>query len=255
MVRASPADAASRPTVTFPDGAVIPDWGSTKTPTAREALSAIFEAFIGPKWPGMDEAEDQVRRAVLRAYADSGRAPATAEIGAAGSLAPDEVASALRRLAGRDLVVLDGVGQVTGAYPFTDASSEHRVEVGGVTMSAMCAIDALGIGAMLRRDAVVRSLCRHCGRPLTIRTRGGGGELEAVEPAGVVVWSGDRYADGCAASSLCTLQACFCDDDHLAAWRAGRPVSAQGGVRLRLPEALEVGRAIFAPMRPWPSTT
>ncbi|MEI4600265.1 organomercurial lyase, partial [Klebsiella pneumoniae] len=80
-----------------------------------------------------------------------------------------------------------------------------------------------------------------------------------VEPGAIVVWSGRRYASGCAASSLCTLQAFFCDDDHLAAWCASGPVGADDGIRLCLAEALEVGRAIFAPMRmemrPWLPTT
>jgi hypothetical protein len=70
-----------------------------------------------------------------------------------------------------------------------------------------------------------------------------------------VVWSGQRYAGDCAASSLCTVQAFFCGDDHLEGWRASGPAGAEDGVRLNLPEALDVGRAIFAPMRmemqPW----
>jgi hypothetical protein len=196
---------------------------------------------------------------VLQAYAADGRSPVPAQIAAASGLPSGEVGSALQRLAGRDLVVLDGAGRVTGAYPFTDGPSEHQVEVSGVTMSAMCAIDALGIGAMLERDCMIRSACRQCRRTLAIHTPSRGRELEEVEPGAIVVWSGRRYASGCAASSLCTLQAFFCDDDHLAAWCASGPVGADDGIRLCLAEALEVGRAIFAPMRmemrPWLPTT
>jgi hypothetical protein len=106
---------------------------------------------------------------------------------------------------------------------------------------------------------MIRSACRQCRRTLAIHTPSRGRELEEVEPGAIVVWSGRRYASGCAASSLCTLQAFFCDDDHLAAWCASGPVGADDGIRLCLAEALEVGRAIFAPMRmemrPWLPTT
>lgn len=259
MARASSAEAAFGSTVTFPGGAVVPDWSSVTTPSARAALTALFAAFIGSKWRGMDGVEERVRRAVLQAYAADGRSPVPAQIAAASGLPSGEVGSALQRLAGRDLVVLDGAGRVTGAYPFTDGPSEHQVEVSGVTMSAMCAIDALGIGAMLERDCMIPSACRQCRRTLAIHTPSRGRELEEVEPGAIVVWSGRRYASGCAASSLCTLQAFFCDDDHLAAWCASGPVGADDGIRLCLAEALEVGRAIFAPMRmemrPWLPTT
>ena len=152
-------------------------------------------------------------------------------------------------MASRDLAILDSAGRVSGAYPFTDAPTEHCVETSGVTAGAMCAIDVLGIGAKLERDCRVRSACRHCRRTLRIDVGDRGRQIRVVEPAAILVWSGRRYADGCAASSLCTVQAFFCSDDQLSAWLANGPVPIQDGVRLSLPEALEVSRAIFAPIR------
>lgn len=228
---------------------IIPDWGVVTTPQAQHALRAIVEAFIGPKWDGLDETEGRIHGIVLGGYAASGRAPATADLAAAAGLTCDEADSVLRRLSGRDLLVLDAGGRISCAYPFTDGPSEHRVEAGGFVVGAMCAIDALGVGAMLERDVAIHSACRQCARPLAIRTRSHGQELDRIEPSGIVVWSGHRYAAGCAASSLCTLQAFFCDEAHLAAWRANSPAGSQDGVRLSLAEALEVGVAIFAPMR------
>jgi hypothetical protein len=175
-------------------------------------------------------------------------------VAAAAGLTLDEADGLLRRLAGRDLLVLDAAGRISGAYPFTDGPTGHHVDARGLTVGAMCAIDALGIGAMLERDVVVPSACRHCRRTLAIRTRRQGRELDQVESSGIVVWSGHRYAAGCAASSLCTVQAFFCDDAHLEAWRANSPAAGQEGARLSPAEALEVGVAIFAPMRKeWPS--
>lgn len=249
MTPTSHAEAAGWPAVAFRGGAIIPDWGAVTTPQAQDALRAIVEAFIGPKWDGLDETESRTHGIVLSGYAASGHAPETADVAAAAGLTRDEVHGVLRRLAERDLLVLDAAGRISGAYPFTDGPSEHRVDACGLTVGAMCAIDALGIGAMLERDVAVGSACRQCRRPLTIRTRSRGRELDQVEPSGFVVWSGHRYAAGCAASSLCSVQAFFCDDAHLDAWRRNGPAAGQEGARLSLAEALEVGVAIFAPMR------
>jgi alkylmercury lyase len=255
----SHAETAGWPAVEFPGGVIVPDWGTVTTPQAQNALRAVVEAFIGPKWDGLDETESRIHGIVLSGYALSGHGPETADVAAAAGVAIDEADSMLRRLSGRDLLILDAAGQIRGAYPFTDGPTEHRVEGGGFAVGAMCAIDALGVGAMLERDITVRSACRQCARPLAIYTRSHGRELDQVEPSGIVVWSGHRYAAGCAASSLCTLQAFFCEDAHLEAWRANSPAARQDGMRLSLAEALEVGRAIFAPMRmemrPWPLTT
>lgn len=255
----SHAKTAGWPAVAFPSGVIIPDWGAVTTAPAQEALRAVVEAFIGRKWDGLDETESRIHGIVLSGFALSGHAPETADVAAAAGLSINETDSVLRRLTGRDLLILDAAGQIKGAYPFTDGPTEHHVDAGGFAVSAMCAIDALGVGAMLERDITVRSACRQCARPLAIHTRSHGRALGHVEPSGIVVWSGHRYAAGCAASSLCTLQALFCDVVHLEAWRASASVAAEDGVRLSLSEALEVGRAIFAPMRmemqPWPLTT
>lgn len=249
MTLTSHAEATERPAVEFPGGMITPDWGTVTTPQAQNALKAIVEAFIGSKWDGLDETESRLHGIVLHGYASSGRAPAMADVAAAAGLTIDEADDVLRRLAVRDLLILNAAGRINGAYPFTDGPTEHHAEARGLTMGTMCAIDALGIGAMLERDVVVRSACRQCARSLAIRTRSDGHELDQVEPSGIVVWSGHRYAAGCAASSLCTLQAFFCDDIHLEAWRANSPTDGREGVRLSLAEALEVGVALFAPMR------
>ena len=57
----------------------------------------------------------------------------------------------LAELADEDFLTLDADGRISAAYPFSVAPTGVEVELpGGVTVSAMCAIDALGIPAMLR---------------------------------------------------------------------------------------------------------
>jgi len=60
------------------------------------------------------------------------------------------------------------------------------------------------------------------------------------------MWQSVRYEGACAASSLCATTAFFCSDDHLSAWRRGRPAS-EPGFRLSIEEGLEAGRALFGP--------
>jgi hypothetical protein len=109
----------------------------------------------------------------------------------------------------------------------------------------MCAVDALGIGAMIDRDIAISSRCRQCGAPIRIATRDRGRALAHIEPTKVVMWQSVRYDGACAANSLCTTTAFFCSDDHLSAWRREYP--AEPGFRLSIEEGLQAGRALFGP--------
>ncbi len=49
-------------------------------------------------------------------------------------------------------------GKIIAAYPFSIRPTRHRVELeNGVTVSAMCAIDALGIPPMVNCNATIYS--------------------------------------------------------------------------------------------------
>jgi hypothetical protein len=184
---------------------------------------------------------------VLLGYSRIGRAPTPEVVADALDADPTAVAHILARLRSRDLVVIDAAGHVTGAYPFTDRATGHRVALGSREIAANCAIDALGIGAMLDADSVIRSLCGSCGRPVEIVTSGDGQRVPAFSPDRVIVWSGAHAATGCAASSLCTVQLFFCCDEHLHAWRDKTEAGADG-IRLSLEEAMQVACALFVPM-------
>jgi hypothetical protein len=56
------------------------------------------------------------------------------------------------------VIRLDSAGAIRVAYPFSAIATRHRVRLAtGVEVSAMCAIDALGIPAMLDTDATITS--------------------------------------------------------------------------------------------------
>lgn len=82
MTPASHAETAGWPAVEFPGGVIVPDWGAVTTPQAQDALRAVVEAFIGPKWDGLDETESRIHGIVLSGYALSGRAPEIADVAA-----------------------------------------------------------------------------------------------------------------------------------------------------------------------------
>lgn len=161
----------------------------------------------------------------------------------------------LRALRERDLVVLNGgMASVTAAYPFCTWKTGHVVRLAsGVAVNALCAIDALGTGAMLGCDTVIESPSRRCGEPVRLATYDSGNALRRVAPSTAVVWSGIRYADDCSATSGCTAKAFFCSDRHLAAWRE-RTESGDTGFRLSIEAALQIGKAIFVPMLAGPAT-
>lgn len=70
--------------------------------------------------------------------------------------------------------------------------------------------------------------------------------IRSVTPASVVVWSGVREVDGCAADTHCQVMAFFCSDDHLDAWRNNMEKPPLGQ-RLTVEEGLQEGAAVFLP--------
>jgi len=230
-----------RPGVTFPD------WSVVTSASARAALVAMLEVGWDRRaWQDYTAAEDAVRREILELYRDLGRAPSPEEIARRADTGPDQVRPLLKRLAARDLIVLED-DEIIGAYPLTDRPSEHRVVIADRELHAMCAIDALGVGAMYRTDATITSRCRLCHAPIDIATGDGGRCLATLSPAGAVVFAAVGDRSGCAATSLCTTIAFFCGGAHLSAWRSSQ--SSEGpAFRLSIGDALEVGRAIFGPV-------
>lgn len=243
-----------RLTTSLRPGVQFPDWSVVAAASAQATLIAMLEvAWARRAWQEFAPDEDAVRCTALELYRELGRAPASEEIARRSGMTVARVEVLLRRLAGRDLVVLEG-GQIIGAYPLTDRATEHRVRIEGRAFHAMCAIDALGVGAMYGMDTTLESRCRLCQAPIGIATGDDGRRLAGVSPAEAVVFAGIDYQAGCAATSLCTTIAFFCGDAHLSAWRSSQ--SPEGpGFRLSLEEAFQVGRAIFGPVLASPAST
>ena len=229
-------------------GVVFPNWSVVASDTVEQALGGIFQAFgVERAWRDMGADENRVRRAVMDEWGRTGHAPTPARVAEVTGLSADEVAANLAGLKRRDLLVLDESGEaIIGAYPLSELETGHRVALGDVVVNAMCAIDALGAGAMYGRDTEITSSCRHCGEPIRVQTRDAGATIEAFSPATAVVWSGIQLTDGCSADTMCTVMTFFCSDAHMDAWRKD---NAEGidGYRLSMDEGIQAGKAIFIP--------
>ncbi len=237
---------ATLPSYTVRPGVTFPDWSVVTSPTVQEALLAMVGSdHVLNRWSGYDPGTDRVRVALLQLYAEDGRAPTPGAIAERTGLSETAIQRPLKELRRRDLVVLDNK-RIVGAYPFTDRDTGQRVTLDGRVLNAMCAVDALGIGAMTGRDIAIASRCRHCGALIRITTQDQGRALADIEPGTAVMWQSVRYEGACAANSLCATTAFFCSDDHLSAWRRERS-SDEPGFRLSIEEGLEAGRALFGP--------
>jgi Alkylmercury lyase len=110
---------------------------------------------------------------------------------------------ALAALAAADLVHTDpATGSISVAYPFSGRPTSHQVELaGGPTVTAMCALDALGIPQMTRRDGRINSVDPASGQPITVEVKGG---VWRFRPATSVVLAGTTASgDACGAIADC----------------------------------------------------
>ena len=244
--KAAASTSGQLPSYTVRPGVTFPDWSVVTSPTVQEALQAMVSTgHVFDRWSRYDPAADRARVALLQLYAEDGRAPTPGALAQRAGLSETAIRPLLEELRRRDLVVLDHE-RIVGAYPFTDRDTGHRVTLDRRVLNAMCAVDALGIGAMTDSDVAIASPCRHCGAPIRIRTQDRGRALAQVEPGTAVMWQSVRYEGACAANSLCATTAFFCSDDHLSAWRRERSTD-EPGFPLTIEEGLEAGRALFGP--------
>jgi hypothetical protein len=117
----------------------------------------------------------QVKLAVYRHFAETGRAPAVAETARAAGITAKEARDAYARLFARRLLVIEPDGEsIRMAPPFSGVPTPHRARVGEREYFANCAWDALGVPAALHRPGTVLSSCGHSGEPLRLEVSASG---------------------------------------------------------------------------------
>lgn len=163
----------------------------------------------------------RVRTAIL-GQALNGR-PVTADsLAEEAGMSAGAVASTLTSLHEAGAIYLrDGV--VIAAYPFSLVPTGHRITIGGVTVYANCAVDALAVPPMVDEPAEIASLCGQCGAPVAITMHGD--RVVGSRPAAPVIFyvEKDCCAAGPAVLTRCPHIQFFCGSDHAARWQEAHP--------------------------------
>jgi Alkylmercury lyase len=189
---------------------------------------------------GLSDPERALYHWVLSRFAERGR-PSGAELRARSLELGLEPTLATAAFAREDLVDLDSAGEIAVAYPFSGRPTRHQVELAaGHEVDAMCAIDALGMAAMLAQPVKVRSSDPTTGEQIIVQ----------VEPDGDAEWRPDEAV--VLAGSLCdgpNYQGC-CGVLNFFSSRASaedyltKHEDVQGRL-ISIPDAIAAGTAVF----------
>ena len=153
--------------------------------TARELMDAEFDA----RWTereAIGAAERATLGAILdRFVADGG--PVAVHTLAVPGLTVDAIRRAVEELDRTDLIARRD-DHVVLAYPFASTPTGFvTVLANGIERHACCAIDALGVAAMLEQTIAVRARCHHCAEPLAITVDSIGPRDDAAQ---LMAWVG-----------------------------------------------------------------
>lgn len=191
---------------------------------------------------GLGEEANRLRKLILEQFLELGRALTRKEIAEELGFSTEKIDSLLKELDGNDILVVDGNGEIAAAYPYSSNPTVHRVQVEDKRVFANCAVDALGIPFMVRRDAAVESECAYCDRPIKVVIQGA--RLVFSEPAAIHVWLVESEECDCAhLNSTCPHINFFCSTQHLNKWSKAN--SNQKGWSLNLEEATQAAKTIF----------
>jgi hypothetical protein len=179
-----------------------------------------------------------VHRAVLVAFATAGQPPAAAELDRLARQRGGDPDRVRAELTGADLLAFTPQGEVRAAYPFSPAPTAIRVSWDdGPSAYAMCAIDALGMSAMLGRPVTISAAEPGTGRRITVAVNG---DRARWAPAGAVVFAGATGDADCpSADRSCGHINFFTNGRAARAWARGHPEVT--GTVLRRDGALRIG--------------
>lgn len=186
----------------------------------------------------------RLHRLVLTVFAETGRAPARTDLQ---RMARDHAIAcgpALTELTTRDVLAVDERDEIRAAYPFSPAPTRHRVTWDGAAGAyAMCAIDALGMSAMLGVPVTISSSEPGAERTVTVTVDH---DTARWHPDTAVVFAGHTGGDTACCPSVdrtCGHINVFTTADAARAWAANNP--GVTGVVLDQDQALANGIAEF----------
>lgn len=170
--------------------------------TQDEGVRTLARAGTAERLEALTPATRELHRMVLHSFMENGEPPDHDQLRAMAAKLHIEMTNALARLAEADLVHTDDSGRVLVAYPFSGRPLGHAVHLDGVTVEAMCAIDALGIPLMTGRDAVITATDAATDAPIRVQYDD---DRWAWEPASTVVLAAATRTGGPSVECCCPL--------------------------------------------------
>jgi hypothetical protein len=201
------------------------------------------------QWPALAERAAllsgparRVHKAVLAAFTATGQPPRAAEIERlirSDGGDPDRVRAEVTEA---DLLAFAPDGEIRAAYPFSPVPTAIRVSrADGPAVYAMCAIDALGMSAMLGRPVVITASEPGTGRAIAVTVDA---DHARWTPRSAVVFSGAAGDPGCPSVDRCCGYISFFTTARAArAWARRNPEIT--GTVLRRDGALCIGIDAF----------
>lgn len=205
--------------------------------TTHDATLAV-ESHTSEATLRLERAERRLHRSLIEAILATGSIPPVSELVTRLETSEEALRAGLATLVAADYLSLDEDGEVSCLYPFSPTPTSHVVVIDGQPRYAMCAIDALGIPAMLGQELGIEGRCAVCNAPIAIDIRPG--EIKnASPPTTRVVAQLDRAEPAFAA--CCPFTVFVCGQEH-----AEQFMRRIAGTRvLTLTEALTHAEAIF----------
>lgn len=186
----------------------------------------------------LPDVDRRVHRALLLGMTTIGAVPSYDALVSATGVPSGEIPARLQALAQADYLALDDAGRVTCLYPFSAVPTAHVVVLGTERRFAMCAIDALGMAAMLGRAVRVESMCANCGKAIRLDVEPG--RIARADPSAPVVIT-RRSGDEPACDTCCPFTLFACGPAHGAELEAQSPEAEL----VSLAEAIRHAETIF----------
>jgi hypothetical protein len=133
--------------------------------------------------------DQQVRKYVYDQAMQRGHLPSLAETSTALAIPLADAQAAFQRLAeGRVFVLQPETGEILMANPFSTVPTPFLVELEAFSCFGNCIWDALGVAAMVKQDARIKTACGDCGTALELsvvdgRVQGDSGIIHFALPA------------------------------------------------------------------------
>jgi hypothetical protein len=182
--------------------------------TRPEPAGRLADGLSGPAL--------QVHRAVLATFARTGQPPARGELERLARGQGADPGAVLAELSESDVLAFGADGQIRAAYPFSPVATPIQVSwAGGPAAYAMCAIDALGMSAMLGRPVTITAAEPGAARVITVRADG---DRARWDPRSTVVFAGSAGDAGRpSADCTCSFINFFATARNARAWARRHP--------------------------------